>query len=219
MTEQLVIIGAGGVGREVLDVVEAINLEHASRGGDRFDVVGFLDDGEPDFDLLSEYGVPHLGPIAGLSELPDDVGYVVGIADTGVRAEVDAYGRSLGRWSPVLVQPSASLGRAVELGPGSVVFAQASLTNHIRLGRGVQVHPGATIGHDTTVADYVTVCPQVALSGNVAVERGVWLGTGSCVNQGLTVGEAATVGSGAAVIRDVPPMVTVVGVPAVPLVR
>ena len=69
------------------------------------------------------------------------------------------------------------------------------------------------------MADYVTVCPQVAVSGNVAVERGVWLGTNSCINQGLTVGEAATVGSGAAVIRDVPPMVTVIGVPAVPLVR
>lgn len=219
MTEQLVIIGAGGFGREVLDVVEAVNLEHASTGGDQFDVVGFLDDGDPDLDLLTANGLRHLGAVAGLSELPDDVGYVIGIADTVVRAEIDALGQSLGRWSPVLVHPTASLGRAVELGPGSIVCAQTSLTNHIRLGRGVQVHPGATIGHDTTMADYVTVCPQVAVSGNVAVERGVWLGTNSCINQGLTVGEAATVGSGAAVIRDVPPMVTVIGVPAVPLVR
>ena len=219
MTRQLVIIGAGGVGREVLDVVEAVNLAPASTGGGRFDVVGFLDDAEPELDLMPVDGVPHLGPVASLSELPDDVGYVIGIADTVVRGEIDAVGQSSGRWSPVLVHPTASLGRSVELGPGSVVFAQASLTNHIRLGRGVQVHPGATIGHDTTVADYVTVCPQVAVSGNVAVERGVWLGTSSCVNQGLTVGEAATVGSGAAVIRDVPPWVTVVGVPAVPLVR
>ena len=219
MTERLVIIGAGGFGREVLDVVDAINLQHASTGGDQLEVVGLLDDGEPDLDLLATYGARHLGPIAGLSELPEDVGYVIGIADTVVRAEVDALGRTLGRRSPVLTHPTASLGRAVELGPGSIVCAQTSLTNHIRLGRGVQVHPGATIGHDTTVADHVTVCPQVALSGNVVVEPGVWLGTGCCVNQKLTVGEAATVGSGAAVVRDVAPGVTVVGVPAVPLVR
>ena len=219
MTERLVIIGAGGVGREFFDVVEAINLEHASTNGDRFDVVGFLDDGEPDTDLLSAFGVPHLGAVGSLSELSDDVGYVIGIADTAVRKEVDVYGQSLGRSSPVLVHPTASLGRAVELGPGSVVCAQASLTNHIRLGRAVQVHPGATIGHDTAVADYVTVCPQVSVSGHVAVGPGVWLGTGSCINQGLTIGEAATVGSGAAVVRDVLPDATVVGVPAAPLVR
>src|SRR5687767_11518908 len=102
MTERLVIIGAGGFGRELLDVVEAVNLEHASTGGDQFDVVGFLDDGEPDPDLLPTHGVAHLGPVAGLSELPEDVGYVIGIADTVVRAEVDAFGQSLGRRSPVV---------------------------------------------------------------------------------------------------------------------
>jgi sugar O-acyltransferase (sialic acid O-acetyltransferase NeuD family) len=205
MNQQIVIIGAGGFGREVLDVVEAINLEYQATGAPKYEVLGFLDDGDLD----------HIGPVGVLADMPGSVGYVIGIGSPHARAAIDEQFAGL-RPSPVLVHPSATMGREVELGPGTVVCAGARLTNHIRLGRHVHVNLNSTIGHDARLDDYVTLSPLVAVSGNVHLEAGAFLGTGVTLNPGVTVGTRGVIGSGAAVLGDVDAGVTAVGVPARP---
>lgn len=214
MTQRLVVIGGGGFGREVLDVIEAINFDHATTGEKAFDVLGFLDDGLPDGRLLESYGVRHLGPVSHLAELPEDVGYVIGIGDPAVRRKIDEQGGR--RPCPVLVHPSATIGREVELGPGSVLCAGVRVTNHVTLGRHVHLNLNTTVGHDTVLGGYVTASPLVAISGKVTAGVGVFFGAGAVINPGVTIGAGAVVGSGAAVIRDVDAGVTVVGTPAKP---
>lgn len=218
MGERIVVIGAGGFGRGVVDVIEAINAQASTQSpavsAARFDVVGFLDDGSPDPELLAPYGLRHLGPTALLATLPDDVGFVIGVANPRARATLDAYGLRLGRGSPVLVHPRATLGRSVTLGPGTIVCAGATFTNHITLGRHVHINMNSTIGHDAVLDDYVTLSPQVAISGNVVAHARAFLGTGAKVNPGLTLGADAVVGTGAVVVRDVDAATAVVGVPA-----
>lgn len=214
MTERLVIIGAGGFGREVLDVIEAINLSYAVTGGLAYDVLGFLDDGEPGA-TLEPYGVPHLGPVEFLDTMDPDVGYVIGIGSPQVRRKIDERFRQR-RESPVLLHPSATYARAVTFGPGTVVCAGVRLTNNIKLGRHVHLNLNSTVGHDARLGRYVTVSPLVAISGNVTLDDEVMIGTGVTLNPGVYVGAGATVGSGAAVLRDVEPGVTAVGVPARP---
>ena len=208
MTQQLVIIGAGGFGREVLDVIEAINLDHATTGVQPFEVLGFLDDGEPDPAPLAPYGVRHLGPVAQLDTIDADIG------SPPVRRKIDE--QYAARFCPVLIHPSVTYSRAVEFGPGSVVCAGVRLTNNIRLGRHVHANLNTTIGHDARLGDYVTLSPLVAVSGNVTLEDEVMIGTGVTLNPGVTVGTGSVVGSGAAVTRDIDPGVTAVGVPAKP---
>lgn len=214
MATRLVVIGGGGFGREVLDVVEAVNNYH---GSSVLDVVGVLDDGAPDHALLKPYGVSHLGPVSILGELDEDVGYVIGIGKPAVRRMLDELGLQLRRSSPVLVHPTAVVGqRGVNLGPGTIICSHVSITNHISLGRHVHVNINSTIGHDAVLEDYVTLSPLVAISGNVRAESGAFFGTGSKVNPGLNIGSGAVVGTGAAVIKDVAQDQTVVGVPARP---
>lgn len=212
MITRLVIVGGGGCGREVLDVVDALNARER-----RYEVVGILDDGAPDQQLLGAWGVRHLGPCALLDDLDDDVELVVGIGSPGPRRRVAALAGA--RRSPVLVHPSAAVGlRGVRLGAGSVVCAHVSVQSHVRIGSHVHVNQNCTIGHDVSIGDHSVISPLAAISGGVVIEEECFVGAGAALNPGVLLGRRTVVGSGAAVIGDVPEGTTVVGVPARPVV-
>ncbi len=205
----LVIVGAGGHGRELLDVVEATN----ETGATDFDVVGVLDDGDVDGDLLAARGLRHLGPVDRLREL--GIPYLIGIGSGAARRAIDEMAGDLA--PPSVRHPAATLGSQIRTGPGSVVAAGARLTTNIRLGRHTHVGVNSTVGHDAVLGDYVTVLPGATVSGTVRLEDGVTIGTGAAIIQGVTIGAGTFVGAGAVVIDDLPPAVTAVGVPARPL--
>lgn len=210
---ELVIIGAGGFGREVLDVVQAFDLLGAS-AGERRVCLGFIDDGIVDGDRLERVGSTHLG---GSDDLHRFKGarFVVGVGDPAVRERLAARAVDAGLTpAPPLVHPTATLGADVTLGHGTVICAGVRVTTNVRVGEHVHLNINATIGHDAALEDYVTVNPLAAISGDVTLRRGSTVGTTACINQGLGVGAGAVVGSGAAVVKDVPAGATVVGVPA-----
>lgn len=214
MTNPVVVIGGGGFGRCVLDVIDQINAGATTRPV--FEVVGVLDDHAPDADLLAEREVDILGPINHLEELAADVGYVIAISDGSVRRRVDSYGGGLGRPSPPVVHPNVHRGHNVVLGHGGVICSHVSIENNVWLGRQVHIYQNCAIGPKTVIGDYVTISPLVAVSGSVEIAHNVFLGSGCTVNPGLHLHRHCTVGSGAAVVRDVMSKATVVGVPARP---
>lgn len=211
MTRPLVIIGCGGMGREVHDIVDALNAVSP-----QWDMIGYLDD-QPDpvnVDLVRARGSQVLGPVPTLRELDPQTSYVIGIGTGSVRRAIDAQVTPWGNEAAVLVHPTASMGFDVRLGAGTIVCAGVRLTTNIVLGRHVLLNLNVTVGHDSVLHDYVTVNPLTAISGWVTIGEGVLMGTHSAVLQMLQIGADATVGSGACVVKPVPPGVTVKGVPA-----
>jgi sugar O-acyltransferase (sialic acid O-acetyltransferase NeuD family) len=205
----LVIVGAGGHGREVLDVVQAVNATSPT-----FEFLGFLDDGAPDKAVLDRRNVRILGTSQELAAI--DAEYLIGIGSPEVRRRIDRQATSCGRRAAIAIHPAATLGSDIRIGPGAVITAGSRLTTNIFLGRHVHVNINSTISHDCSIADYVTINPGANVSGGVTLEEGVTLGTGSAVIQGVRVGHNTMVGAGAVVVRDLPPGIVAVGIPAKP---
>jgi sugar O-acyltransferase (sialic acid O-acetyltransferase NeuD family) len=202
VTVRLVIVGAGGHGREVLDVVEACGTS---------EVVGFVDDGSPDEALLEARGYRLLGDTSHLGTL-DGTSVLFGLGDAAVRAEVAA--RVASPLAPAAVHPLASVGTGCTIGDGTVVAAGARLTTNVRVGANCYIGPNATIGHDAVLADFATLYPGAVVSGAVRLGRCATVGAAASVKQGVAIGRGAVVGMGAAATHDVPEGTVVAGVPA-----
>ena len=205
MGESLVIVGTGGHGREVWDVVEAC-------GG--YEVLGFVDDSGDEAGPRDD-GVDLLGPITHLATL-GPVRVVVGIGDPRPRATVVRRLRELSNVRPAdpLVHPLASIGTRCTLGPGTVVAAGARITTNVRIGSHCYVGPNATIGHDAVLLDGATLYPGAVVSGSVTIGEAATIGAGAAIRQGIRIGTSAFVALGAGVVRDVPEGTTVAGTPA-----
>ena len=195
------IVGAGGVGRETLDVALAAGVA----------VTGFVDD------------APGRG-VRGFVVRPiDDIGvgtsYVVAIGAPAARLAVAARVDARGGQPTSLVHPRAVIGPETAIGPGVLVMGLAHVSSSVTLGPHAQVHYGATVGHDTVLEQGATVLPGANVAGAVHVGQGATVGSGAVVLQGRTIGSGAIVGAGAVVTRDVAPGEVVVGSPARPLAR
>ena len=221
---QLVIVGAGGFGREVHHVVEAMNA-----AGSDLELIGYVDDLATSDDLLARLGTSRLGGVDVLcatqvasdrdQAIGPDVGYVIAIGAGAVRRTLDERLTAAGRQALTLIHPMATVGGDNRTAEGCILTAGSRVTTNITLGRHTQLHVNSTIGHDSVLDDFVSVYPGATVSGNVHLGEGVTIGTGANVLPGVSIGVGALVGAGAVVTADVEPGVTVVGVPARPITQ
>lgn len=214
MATPLVIIGAGGFGREVLDIVNDINSRLADSPTGRYDFIGFVDDGEPDMERLSRIGARYIGPSSSLRDLPEGCVYSIGIGSGAIRRKIDEVATAAGLAPATLIHSSATFGADVRVSPGAVICAKVSITTNVTIGRHAHVNLNSTIGHDAVLDEYSTVNPLCAISGEVTLAAEVMVGTNSAVNQGLTIGRGSIIASGSAVTKSVEAYTLVAGVPA-----
>ncbi|MFO0865396.1 MAG: NeuD/PglB/VioB family sugar acetyltransferase [Gemmataceae bacterium] len=202
----LVIFGAGGHGRETLDVVRAVNLV-----APRYRFLGFIDDGSVDRELLDRQGAAYLGDRSVFLRLRAH--YVLGIGSSSLRRSLDVVIGDSAQ-PETLVHPAALIGSYVRMDAGVVLAAGAVVTTNVTIGRHTHLNVKAVISHDCRIGDFVTISPGALINGNVTIEDDVLIGAGAIVLPGRRIGRGAVVGAGAVVVNDVPPQVTVVGIPA-----
>lgn len=200
------IVGGGGHGREMLDIVAAINATEPT-----YEVRGVLA-AEADEGVLARRGVRLLGDIELLAGL--DVEYVLGIGMPWTRRSLAEKIEPYGRVAASLTHPSVTIGGDNIFAEGVILAAGARVTTNVSLGRHTHLNINAAVSHDCVVGDFVTLSPGALVNGGVTLEDDVFVGTGAIVIPGVRIGRAARIGAGAVVVKDVPPGVRATGVPA-----
>lgn len=213
MTQLIVVVGAGGFGRETLDVIDAVNRTLTNPA---FTVVGVVDDAPSEYSLdrLAERGTRWLGGIDEWLSSESDAHYLIAVGNPAFRLSIDGRLSAKRNSAAAVVHPSATVGSAGSIGAGSIICSGVQISTNVHLGRHVHVNPNATVGHDAVLGDYVSINPGGIVSGAVTVQQGVLLGAGSVVLQELTIGHDSIIGAAACVVKDVLPHKTVKGVPA-----
>lgn len=202
----IVIVGAGGHGKVVLDIILADGRNRP---------VGFVD---ADTTIMGKRvgGLPVIGPINVLSRLRQQKvgGAIVAIGDNRTRVRYAALLREQGFELINAIHPGATVSPNASLGDNVAIAARAVICTDARIGDSVIINTGAIIDHECEIEEGAHICPGACLGGRVRVGSNAFIGLGANIIQCLTIGEHATIGAGAAVIRDIPAGATAVGVPA-----
>ncbi|MGO9896741.1 MAG: acetyltransferase [Bryobacteraceae bacterium] len=202
----LVLWGAGGHGKVVLDVARAL-------GG--FGAVSFIDDAE-EVSGREFCGCQVCGASRYLQSLKGQgcSQYLVAIGKNELRAACFQRALDRGLLPATLVHPSAVISESARLEEGTVVMANVAINAGARIGKNCIVNTAAVVEHDCRVGDHVHLSPGVLLGGGVTVHSFAHVGIGAIALPGAEIGEGATVGAGAVVLDSVPARTSVVGIPA-----
>jgi sugar O-acyltransferase (sialic acid O-acetyltransferase NeuD family) len=201
--------------------------EHALVVADAARAAGWIIEGlvdpRPAERTLSLLGVAHLGDDAafasrlmGMSEASAPF-LILGIGAIGkpeVREAVVARFEHA-RWATI-VHPAAWASPLAAIEEGSVVLAGAVVGPAARIGRHAVVNSSAVVEHDVDIGAHAQVAPGAVIGGGARLGKGAFVGLGALVRDHISIGAGAFVAMGSVVVEDVPPGITVSGLPARP---
>lgn len=204
--KRVVILGAGGFGREVLSFLQL---------DDSVDVAGFID---PDPAITGQVlnGIPVLGGENKLTELyRENVSHAfVAVGDNEKRENLFDMICEVGLEPLNIIHPSAVIAPDVMIGKGVIIYPNVTVNTNVKIGNSVVINSNASIGHDVGIGGFVKINPGVNIGGRVKLDKSSFLGIGCSVAENIIIGEKSTVGGGAMVIQNVFPGTRVFGVPA-----
>lgn len=207
--KDIVIVGAGGFGREVAWLIEEINKKSPE-----WNIIGFVDDNES----IQGSFINHYRVIGKIDWLKDKkIHSVIAISNPLIKQKIFQRLHDTLNQYPVLIHPSVLYSDTVIFGEGTVICAGNILTVNIKIGKHVSIDRACNIGHDAVLGDYSTFLPKTIVSGAVTVEECANIGTGAIIIQGIHIGRNTIVGAGAVVVKDLPADCTAVGIPAKPI--
>jgi sugar O-acyltransferase (sialic acid O-acetyltransferase NeuD family) len=204
--EKLVIIGAGGFGREI--------LAWAKASSDAWTIKGFLDDNAG---IVSDLRLraPVLGRIDDYAPESNDV-FICAIGSPAARRAATEKIKKRGGRFVRLIHPTAVVADGAQLGEGVIVCPLSLVSVDSRLGDGAVVYYHSSVDHDVVVGSFTQISGHCDIMGCALIGADVFLGSHAAIFPQVKIGDRVVVGAGSVVRNDVPDGTTVVGVPALP---
>lgn len=205
--KHLIIIGAGGMGREVYWIAT-----DCQGYGEEFDIKGFIDDDMSSQDGYDDYP-PLLGTIDGYQIEDDDV-FHCSIGDMKTKVAICEKLKEKGARFQTLIHKTAVVHPHTTLGEGCFVGEFALIGTEATIGENCMVQAYSVTSHDCKIGDYVRIDTHAVIVGGVEIKDRATVHTGAVVSHKVVVGEDATVAACSFVIKKVKPGTTVFGCPA-----
>ena len=202
---RILIVGAGGFGREVVHWARAAWPAWTDR------IAGFLA-ADPPGTGGHEVAGGILGAPDDYQPLPGD-GLVLAIGLPVIRRRIAESLLSRGGRFLTLVHPTAIVAPTATIGAGSILCPFAIASDASRIGRFVLVNYHASLGHDARVDDYAVLSPYAALGGGAHVGEDAFLGLHAAVGPGRSLGARGKVTANSCLLTDAPADALVFGVP------
>ena len=207
MRPKLVIWGTSGHTMVLVDIVRLIGA---------YEIVGYLDDLNPDRHGSEFHGVPVLGGSERLPELrAQGVRHLMlGFARSSARIRLGALAGELDFELPSAIHPRATVADGVLIHPGAIVKAGAIVEPGAVIGPLAIVGAAAVVSHEAVLGAAARVTAGALIGGLSTIGEGTMLGMGACVKDRVRIGDWSLIGAGAVVVGDVPSRVVARGMPA-----
>lgn len=203
----LVIIAAGGCGREVLQWTKDINEQTL-----RWNIKGFLDDNQEALNGL-KCDVPILGTIDGYAIQPDDE-FLCCIGNSHIRKKVVEKLKAKGAVFTTLIHPNAVVADSCTLGEGVIIYPFALISDNAVIGDGCIVNMHSSVAHDSVLGEYCTISAHCDITGMCKLGDRVFMGTTSNMVPGSKIGDDVYICAGSIVMGRVRAGNKVLGNPA-----
>ncbi len=204
--KNLIILGAGGFGREVYDLANYCHTDNSD-----FRIKGFLSDDPIDVESLGY--PPVLSTIEGYEIKENDL-FIPAIGNVHDRKKVVEIILRKGGKFITLIHPFAVISPSARIGQGVAVKAFCVLASDVVIGDYTFLQSSTIFGHDVHIGNFCQINSFSFFAGCVKVNNLVTVNAGTKIVQGRQIGEASTIGMGSIVLKDVPTGVKVFGNPA-----
>ena len=205
--KNLIIIGAGGMGREIFVLATQCKGYNTV-----YQIKGFIDDNTDALQGFSGYA-PVIGTINEYIPEADDV-FICSMGDVVQKKSSTEAILARGGEFITLIHPEATVGKNVQMGRGCIVLTKAFIGVECILDDFVLIQASAVIGHDVKIGKYSRVDCHVVCVGGTELKEDVTIHSSAVINHHVIVGKGATVGALSFVVRKVKENTTVIGIPA-----
>ena len=181
MKDKLLLVGAGGLGRVV--------LEHASQSYD----CAFVDDG----DITEVNGTKVIGKIADIPVLFSEYKFLlVTIGNNAIREKIYGMATDIGYNFPNIVVSSAYISPHAHIGAGNIILNNAVVQNNARMGNGCILNPGVELHHDSSIGDNVLIYTNSVVRSLTHVGDRAWIGSTVTISTSASVPDDAVIKDG-----------------------